>query len=148
MNPPNQNAAPNQNATNGKILVIDDNPVIQRAMHVALQQHGYLVLESGDIAGALKIVREQRPDVILLDLNFPADNALVSYSLRDGFAVLEWLHRLEESKGIPIIVVSIDPPEKSETQALAAGAAAYFCKPVDNDELAVTLAVLLDRKGR
>jgi DNA-binding response OmpR family regulator len=142
-------AAPGAGAAssiNKKILVIDDNPIIQRALQMALQEKGYTVVIAGEIAAALKVVREQRPDVILLDLNFPPDNSLVGYSLRDGFTVLGWLRHLDEVKGTPIIVVSGDAPEKSKAQALAAGADAYFHKPINNEELAATITALIARK--
>jgi CheY-like chemotaxis protein len=130
-----------------KILVIDDNPIIQRTMYFALRDKGHRVLMCGDISTALKLVREERPDVILLDLNFPPDAALGGSALRDGFWALDWLHRMDEATGTPVIVVSSDPAEKSKAPALTRGAAAYFEKPVNQKELAATVAELLARKG-
>jgi len=63
--------------------------------------------------------------------------------MRDGFWVLDWVHRMNEVRSTPIIVVSGDPPEKSKARALACGAAAYFQKPVDKRELTATVARLL-----
>ena len=149
VNPPDPGpGASDGNANNKKILVIDDNPIIQRALQMALQEKGYTVVIAGEISGALKVVREQRPDVILLDLNFPPDNSLVGYSLRDGLTVLGWLRHLDEVKGTPIIVVSGDAPEKSKAPALAAGADAYFHKPINNEDLAATLTALIAQKNR
>jgi len=52
----------------GKILVIYDNPIIQRTIYFALRDKGYAVLMSGDISGALEIVRQEPLDAILLDI--------------------------------------------------------------------------------
>jgi CheY-like chemotaxis protein len=142
MNPPSASVA------SGKILVIDDNPIIQRTMYFALRDKGYTVLMCGDITEALKIVRQERIIAILLDINFPPDLSIFAGdATRDGFWALEWLHRLEEAKDTPILVISSDPPEKSKAHALAAGAAGYFHKPVDKHELAATLASLLAHKA-
>lgn len=137
---------PVTNTTLGKILVVDDNPIIQRTMYFALRDLGYAVLMAGDIAGALKIIREQPLKLILLDLNFPPDASVGSTSMRDGFWVLDWVHRLEEARGTSVIVISSDPPEKSKAHALASGAAAYFHKPVDREELSATVTALLAPK--
>ncbi len=131
----------------GKILVVDDNPIIQRTMYFALRDKGYTVLMAGVISDALKIVRQERLAAILLDINFPPDVVLGGNAMGDGFWALDWLHRMEETKGIPVIVVSSNPPEKSKAHALAAGAAAYFQKPVDKHELAAVLAELLAHKA-
>ncbi|HUC83979.1 MAG TPA: response regulator [Candidatus Acidoferrales bacterium] len=133
-------------ASGAKILVIDDNPIIQRTLYFALRDQGYSVLMCGEIAAALKIIREQRLDVILLDLNFPLDASIGSTSMRDGFWVLDWVRRLDEAGNIHVIVVSGDPPEKSKAHALASGAAAYFHKPVDKRELTETIAAMLAAK--
>ncbi len=130
-----------------RILVIDDNPIIQRTLYFALRDKGYLVLMCGEISAALKTIREQRPEAIVLDLNFPPDASLGAHDQRDGFWALDWLHRMDEAQGTPIIVISSDAPEKSKTRALAAGAAAYFQKPVDKQELATTIASLLAAKS-
>lgn len=136
-----------KSGTQSKILVVDDNPIIQRAMYFALRDKGYTVLMVGDVSSALKIVREQHPSAIVLDLNFPPDISLGGSGLRDGFWALDWLKKVEEVKDIPVIVVSSDPPEKSKLHAMASGAAAYFEKPVDKDKLAVTMAALLGTSG-
>lgn len=140
MNPPEANIPA------GKILVIDDNPIIQKAMHFALQDKGHTIFMCGDITDALKIVREQKIDVILLDINFPPDSSILNVA-RDGFWALEWIKRLDPARNTAIVVVSSDPPEKSRAQAIAAGAAAYFQKPIDKQELVTTIASLLASKA-
>jgi len=84
----------------GKILVIDDNPIIQRAVYFQFRDQGYKVLMSGDITGALVLVRQETPDVILLDINFPNEYSTTSEP-RDGFWATKWLQKMDEAKNIP-----------------------------------------------
>jgi CheY-like chemotaxis protein len=127
----------------GKILVIDDNPIIQRTVYFALRDRGYQVFMAGEIADALNLVRQEKPDVILLDINFPPDASVGGGGVRDGFWALDWMQRMDEVQGIPIVIISSDAPEKSETRALTAGVAAYFQKPIDKEQLAAKIAELL-----
>jgi len=130
-------------STHGKILVIDDNPIIQRSVYFALRDRGYTVLLSGEISAGLKIAREERLALILLDINFPPDASVGGGSMRDGFWALDWLHRMDEAKGVPVVIISSDDPATARPRALAAGAAAYLHKPISKDELALTVARLL-----
>ena len=127
----------------GKILVVDDNPIIQRTLYFALRDKGYTVLLSGEISEALKIVRKERLALILLDINFPLDASVVASGLCDGFWALDWLRRMDEAKGVPVIIISGDDPATARPRALAAGAAAYLHKPINKDELAAIVAGLL-----
>ena len=136
MNPPDANPKVQ------KILVIDDNPIIQRALYFTLRDRGYHVLLCGDVDESLTVVRRERPDLILLDINFPL---MVVGDKRDGFWALGWLRHMEEARNTPVIVISTNPPEQSEGEALAAGAAAYFHKPIDKHELAAVGDHLLDK---
>ena len=135
MNPPSATPSPH------KILVIDDNAIIRQTIYLALRDKGYAVLLSGEITEAMQIVRQERPDVILLDINFPP-NASVSGVL-DGFWALDWMRRIKETKDIPVIIISSDDPATAKPQALATGAAAYFHKPINKDQLAFAIAGLL-----
>ena len=139
------NPAP-PNITSGKILVIDDNPIIQRSMYFALRDRGYTVLMSGEISEALKIRRRERLDAILLDLNFPPNASAGANAMGNGFWALDWMQPMDEIKDIPVIIISIDPPGKSKAHAMACGAAAYFHKPIDKYELVATLEELLANK--
>ena len=117
-----------------KILIVDDDPVVVKALSLKLQSKGYVTCAAMDGAEAVKSVREQKPNLILLDISFPPD--VVSW---DGFRVMEWLRRLDEAKNIPIIVISGGEPEKYKERSANAGAIAYFRKPVDTEELVNTI---------
>jgi CheY-like chemotaxis protein len=128
-----------------KILVIDDDPIIQRTVYFALRDKGFLVLMSGTISDALVLIHQQKPELVLLDLNFPADSSDLGVSLSDGLAALKWLQRTEYARNIPIIIISGANAEASRPQALAAGAVAYFPKPIDKEQLQTTILAILGR---
>jgi DNA-binding response OmpR family regulator len=62
---------------------------------------------------------------------------------RDGFWALNWLQRMDEVRGVPIIIISGDDPALSGARALAAGAVAYVHKPINKDDLAARIAALI-----
>jgi CheY-like chemotaxis protein len=126
-----------------KLLVVDDNPIIQRTVYFALRDKGFLVLMAGTIADGFNIIRRQKPELILLDLNFPAESGGFGGTAWDGFAAIDWLRRRGDFGNIPIIVISGSDPEISRPRALAAGAVAYLTKPFDREKLhsAVTAAL-------
>ena len=118
-----------------KILVVDDNPIIVRSLSMKLTAVGYEVCAAEDGAGAVSAVRLDKPDLILLDVNFPPDVAHGGGVSWDGFLILEWLRRLDEAKATPIIVITGGDPAKLKSRALAAGASAFFEKPIGSQEL-------------
>jgi CheY-like chemotaxis protein len=115
-----------------KILVVDDNEIILKTTSMKLQGAGYEVLTSLDPSEGVSAVRKEKPDLVLLDITFPPDVGGVSW---DGFRIMEWLHRVDETKKIPIIVISGVVEEKNKQRAVAAGAVAFFPKPVNFDEM-------------
>ena len=114
-----------------KILIVDDDPVVVKAMSMKLGPAGYDVVAALDGSEAISAVRKEKPSLILLDVNFPSDLGVAW----DGFKVIAWLQRVEESKGTPVIVISGGEAAKYQARALQAGAVAYLQKPLDNDEL-------------
>src|SRR6266487_5641055 len=124
---------PQENIMNRKkILVVDDDRVILKALSIKLNAKGYDVVSATDGSEAVIAVRTQKPDLILLDLSFPPD---VNTGLSDGFGIMEWLKRLDEAAKIPIIVITGGDPSKYEEKAKATGAAAFFHKPIQHEDL-------------
>lgn len=117
----------------GKILVIDDNPIIQRAIYLMFRARGYKILMSGDIADALSVVRYERPNLILMDINFATENSLLGAD--DGFSATEWLHQIPEAANLPVAIISSSPTAEVEARALAAGAVEVLQKPLDSEKL-------------
>lgn len=105
-----------------RILVVDDDPDLVRALRLRLQANNYEVTSAGDGDAAIASVTKERPALIILDLGLPNG---------DGFVVLD---RLQLSD-VPVIVLSARDPQSNEERALKAGATAFFQKPADNDEL-------------
>jgi CheY-like chemotaxis protein len=114
-------------------LVIDDNPIIQRAVYLMFRDRGYKILMSGDIADALSVVRHERPNLILLDINFPAESSQLENG--DGFSATEWLHQIPEAENVPVVIISGAAAEEAEPRALASGAVAFLQKPFDHEKL-------------
>jgi CheY-like chemotaxis protein len=118
-----------------KILVVDDNAVILRTLSMKLKSSGYEVLTAADGAQAVSTVRREQPDLILLDISFPPDVAHGGGVAWDGFLIMNWLKRMEEARGIPIIIITGGEDAQLKQRSLAAGAVDFFHKPIDNEEL-------------
>lgn len=118
-----------------KILIADDDRVFLKAMSLKLKSEGFEVLTAEDGGSAVSAVRIARPDLILLDINFPPDVGHGGGVPWDGFLIMNWLKRMEEAKNIPIVVVTGGDAAQLRDRAMASGAVGFFQKPVDNDEL-------------
>jgi two-component system chemotaxis response regulator CheY len=114
-----------------KILIVDDDAVIVSALSMKLKSAGYQVVSAMDGSGAIAATRKENPDLILLDVNFPTDVGVVW----DGFKIIAWLQRVDESKQIPVIVISGGDEAKYKERSLEAGAIAFLQKPIDNDRM-------------
>jgi CheY-like chemotaxis protein len=128
----NVNAPAPPTGTPAKILVVDDNEVIVKTLSLKLKGAGYLVATAQDGAEAMSVVRMEKPDLILLDITFPPDVAGVPW---DGFRIMEWLHRVDESRRVPIIIITGGEDVKNKDRAMASGAVAFFHKPINHDDL-------------
>jgi two-component system cell cycle response regulator DivK len=126
-----------------KILVIDDNQIVLRAMMFMLSAKGYAVLLAETGAEAITTLRKERPDLILLDLDFPPDVGNIGGGLRDGFLIIDWARRMCDAEKIPVIIVSSLDPEKYKERAQAAGIPTFFRKPVDRQKLMEAIHALL-----
>ncbi len=126
-----------------KVLIVDDNAVLIRALSNVLEGAGFQILEAEDGAAAVSIVRRERPDLVLLDISFPPDVAHGGGLAWDGFQIMSWLSRMEEAKGVPIIIISGSEAAKFKDRALKAGAVAYLQKPVEPEDVLATIRRVL-----
>jgi DNA-binding response OmpR family regulator len=117
-----------------KILVVDDDPDLVRALRLRLRANNYEVASACDGYSAIAAAQKERPALIILDLGLPAG---------DGFVVLDRLQNSDALSSVPVIVLSARDPQSNEERALKAGAAAFFQKPADNDELMNVIRVSL-----
>ena len=114
------------------ILVVDDNEIVIKTISLKLQGAGYRVVSAMDGAAAMAAVRKESPDLILLDISFPPDVGSVPW---DGFRIMEWFHRLDAARKIPIIIITGSEDVKTKERATQSGAVAFFQKPIEHDYL-------------
>lgn len=117
-----------------RILVVDDEPPIQRILRRNLTVGGYEVLVSDNGKQAVEMVRLHQPDLILLDLCLPGD-----------LSGLDVCVRVRQTTQTPIIVLSAVTEEKQKVRALDLGADDYLTKPFSNDELQARVRACLRR---
>ncbi len=129
-----------------KILVVDDNLVIQRTVAMTLSNAGYQVSIAGDISAALSAARREKPDLILLDISFPLDSTNVGGPSQDGLFVMQWIRRTPEAGKIPIIIISGSDPLKYKDQVPPHGIVAWFRKPLNHEELLATIKTALAKQ--
>ena len=118
-----------------RILVVDDEPQILRALEANLQAAGYAVATADTAARALAEAAARPPEALILDLVLPD---------RSGTAVCK---ELRTWSAVPILVLSAVGEEVEKVAALDAGADDYVTKPFGNDELLARLRALLRRAG-
>ena len=116
-----------------RILLVDDEVSIQRAVAILLESRGYHVDVAGNGAAALRMAEEQPPDLVVLDLGLPD---------LDGTDVCR---RLRRTSGMPIIVLSARADEAEKVKALELGADDYVTKPFGPEELVARIRVALRR---
>lgn len=102
-----------------KILFIEDDPGLQKALCEALQDAGYEVISAPDGEAGLALARRDIPDAVLLDLILPK---------KDGFEVLKELRSDSRTSSIPVIVLTNLEGNQEVQRALEHGAAAYLVK--------------------
>jgi two-component system, OmpR family, KDP operon response regulator KdpE len=117
-----------------RVLVVDDEAGLRRAMAINLRARGYEVALAADGAAALAAAASQAPDVVVLDLGLPD---------MDGVTVIE---RLRGWSRAPIIVLSARQTQDDKVVALDAGADDYVTKPFGMDELLARLRAALRRR--
>jgi CheY-like chemotaxis protein len=109
-----------------KVLVADDSIVFRQLETRLLETRGYQVLHAADGAETLRCAVDERPDLILLDIQLP---------LVDSVQVLAALKEREETRDIPVIVVSTIGREKDREIMLRGGADDVISKPIDGSHL-------------
>src|SRR5947209_13521309 len=118
-----------------RVLVVDDDPQILRALRINLTAHGYHVLLAPDGGAALRAAADGHPDVVVLDLGLPD---------MDGTEVIAGLRGWTS---VPIIVLSARTDSTDKVEALDAGADDYVTKPFGMDELLARLRAAVRRSS-
>lgn len=123
-----------------RILVVDDDQVVLKAMWLLLNRNGYRVLTAECGADAISILGRDKPNLVLLDLDFPPDPAS---ALSDGFMILEWATRFGIALNVSFIIVSSLDPAQYQKRAHGAGIHACFRKPVNEQDLLAAVRTAL-----
>ena len=122
--------------SDAKILVVDDELNIQELIKFNLKSKGYDVLVAGDGLKALKLAKEEKPDLILLDLMLPG---------MDGYDVCSEIRRNNSISFIPIIMITAKGEEFDKVHGLELGADDYITKPFSVKELLARVKAVLRR---
>ncbi len=124
-----------------KILIVDDSFVVRKALQLKSTQAGFDVRIAGDGGEALATLRSDRPDLIVLDIDFSHGGGIAW----DGILIMQWIGRIEETKSIPVIIITGQDPAKFRDKVLKLGAMAFFTKPVNKEMLVKTIREALSQ---
>lgn len=117
-----------------KVLIVDDEGDIIRALSIRLRAAGYEVLAAMDAFQATQAAIENPPDVMILDLGIPAGG---------GHMVIQRLHASAKTCGIPIIILSARVDEDNKARARAEGVTNYITKPFKAEDVLAAIAELV-----
>jgi DNA-binding response OmpR family regulator len=118
-----------------RILIVDDDRDLLRGLTVRLKANGYEVGFAVDSISAMSAARENRPDVLILDIGLPGG---------DGFTVLDRFRSVTSLSAVPVIILTATDPAINRERALSAGVAAFLQKPADNQELLTVIREVLE----
>lgn len=122
-----------------KILVVDDELHIRELVKFNLMKEGFEVSEAGDGHAAVKMVRTEKPDLVILDLMLPG---------LDGLEVCRSLNGRRETAAIPIIMLTAKSEEIDKVIGLELGADDYLTKPFSTRELTARVKAVLRRSHK
>jgi len=122
-----------------RILVVDDEMEFIDAVKELLEERGYRVIYANDGIGALEIIKKSPPDLMLLDIVMPN---------MDGITLLKKLKEKEETKNIPVIMLTVKDGQINRNLGLVTGAYEYISKPYDSVALLRQVRNILEKTGR
>lgn len=119
-----------------RILIADDDPILQRLLLHTLKLEGHDMLTARDGSEALELIARERPDLLILDVMMPGIN---------GFELCQILRQRPDTQTLPIIMLSGLSDVQEKVSGLRGGADEYLTKPIDLRELTVRVDTLLKR---
>jgi len=121
--------------SSGRVLILDDEAQIRRVLRTTLVASGFVVREARSGEEALEMVREEMPDLLIIDINLP------------GMSGFEVCREIRESCDVPIIMLSVRNNERDKVRALDSGADDYVVKPFGIQELLARIRANLRRRA-
>lgn len=121
-----------------KILIAEDEPDIRKLISFTLTFSGHVVISTTNGEEAIQAVKEEKPDLIILDVRMPR---------MSGYEVCKQIKADSTTQGIPVIFVSAKGQEAEVKSGLEAGAEEYILKPFAPDELSNRVKRILSRYG-
>jgi len=109
-----------------RIVVADDDPIVTKFLSAVFEDEGFEVRTADDGEKALTVIREARPDLVILDLVMP---------YHDGFEICQRIKSTAETAGVPVIILSMKEREQDVLRAFEVGADDYIRKPFNVLEL-------------
>jgi two-component system chemotaxis response regulator CheY len=112
-----------------RALIVDDSSVMRKIVERSLRQAGIdltLVLQAGNGAEALALLKDNRVDLILCDINMP---------VMDGLEFIKQLPGIENAKDVPVVMITTEGSESHVVQALSCGARGYIRKPFTPEQV-------------
>lgn len=119
-----------------RVLIVEDNPTNMTLVVFLLQSAGYTVLSAADAEAGLTLAREERPDLILMDIQLPGMDGLEATALLKGD---------DATRAIPVIALTALAMRGDEERIRAAGCDGYIAKPMQYQELLAAIAAQLAR---
>jgi two-component system cell cycle response regulator DivK len=102
-------------------MVVEDNELNMKLFHDLLEAHGYRIVQTKDGMDVLRLAREHKPDLILMDIQLPEVS---------GLEVTRWIKEDEELRAIPVIAVTAFAMKGDEEKMRKGGCEAYIAKPI------------------
>ncbi len=122
-----------------KILIIDDDKAIVELVKVNLEIQGHQILTANDALTGIAVAQQESPDLIILDLMMPGV---------DGFTTCQRIRAQDNTKDIPILMLTALSRTDDKVSGFNAGADDYLTKPFELPELYVRVRALLRRSGK
>ena len=127
-----------------KILVVEDDRLTRTIICDILTRAGYNVGSAGDAPSAVRIARQEKLDLITLDIILGADSPADSM---DGLQIAAWLKRLNQDRRVPMIIISSIDPQRYAAAIAAAPPHVFLPKPVEKTTLLSAVADVLARSS-
>jgi len=117
------------------ILVVEDNDLNMKLVRGLIKIGKYRMLEATDAESAIRIIREQRPDLVLMDIQLPG---------MDGLSATKIITEDPSLKDIPIVALTSYAMQGDEEKALEAGCTGYIAKPIETRKFLKTISRYLN----